>query len=270
MLSQFGAVPKWSKERSAKPSFAGSNPARASMLMRKDKWWYEVPPDSLWYLVGLITSDGCLSADGRHVDITAKDKDFLEKVRQEFKLHSKIREKRNEQNQVSHSLQISSKAFYLFLLSLNLIPRKSKKLGGLIVPEPLFHSFIRGVIDGDGCIRNWIHPQNGREQWSIRIYSGSNLFLQWLSKKIAILYGLYGALHQNQSGNVSVLKYGKMATQRLLILCYSEGSLCLQRKYRKARECIESTTSWSKSKTVRSIARVVEQVDTRDSSGSPL
>lgn len=34
---------------------------------------------NLWYLVGLITSDGCLSKDGRHVDITAKKK-FSKKV----------------------------------------------------------------------------------------------------------------------------------------------------------------------------------------------
>ena len=45
---------------------------------------------NLWYLVGLITSDGCLSSDGRHIDITAKEYEFLEKIKQATGISNKI------------------------------------------------------------------------------------------------------------------------------------------------------------------------------------
>ena len=40
-----------------------------------------ISKELLWYLVGLITADGFLSKDGRHIDITAKDYKFLKKIK---------------------------------------------------------------------------------------------------------------------------------------------------------------------------------------------
>ena len=39
---------------------------------------------NIWYLVGLIASDGYLSSDGRHIDITSIDYEFLKGVRDLF------------------------------------------------------------------------------------------------------------------------------------------------------------------------------------------
>lgn len=44
----------------------------------------------LWYLIGLITTDGCLSSDGRHIDITSKDYEFLREIKDSFGLAIKI------------------------------------------------------------------------------------------------------------------------------------------------------------------------------------
>ena len=51
------------------------------MGARKTFFWEQLPPEKLWYLVGLITSDGCLSSDGRHLEITLKEKEYLEDVK---------------------------------------------------------------------------------------------------------------------------------------------------------------------------------------------
>lgn len=48
---------------------------------------------NLWYLVGLITTDGCLSSDGRHINITSKDEKYLIKLKNELGLNNKIRAK---------------------------------------------------------------------------------------------------------------------------------------------------------------------------------
>lgn len=54
---------------------------------RKD---LKIQGPNLWYLVGLITSDGCLSKDGRHIDITSKDYKFLSKIKDFLGLTIKI------------------------------------------------------------------------------------------------------------------------------------------------------------------------------------
>lgn len=63
-------------------------------------------PDDLWYLVGLITADGCLSSDGRHTDITAKDKDFLQELGARLKISNAIGQKKNGMGLVYRRIQI--------------------------------------------------------------------------------------------------------------------------------------------------------------------
>ena len=65
-----------------------------------------------WYLVGLITSDGCLSSDGRHVDITAKDGEYLETIRKKAGLSCKVGIKNNSRGLEYSRLQISNIGFY--------------------------------------------------------------------------------------------------------------------------------------------------------------
>ncbi|MBU1091000.1 MAG: hypothetical protein KKC42_04065, partial [Candidatus Omnitrophica bacterium] len=128
---------------------------------------------NLWYLVGLITSDGCLCNDGRHVDITSKNHDFLMTLKEQLGLINKVCLKNKYEQHKAYHIQIGNKNFYDFLLSIGLTQHKSLTLGALEIPNQYFVDFLRGVIDGDGCIRGWIHPSNKREQWSLRIYSGS-------------------------------------------------------------------------------------------------
>jgi len=108
---------------------------------------------NLWYLVGLITGDGCLSSDGRHVDITSKDKEFLKGLRDNFRLVNKIGIKNKGTHKQAFRIQISNKNFYEFPLSVGLLPNKSLIVGSLEVPRERFVDFLRGLIDGDGCIR---------------------------------------------------------------------------------------------------------------------
>lgn len=203
----------------------------------------------LWYLVGLIATDGCLSPDGRHVDITAKEYDFLDQIKKAYGFTNKIGIKRNSSGQVSHHIQISNIGFYEFLLALGLTPKKSLTLQGLDIPEECFHDFVRGVIDGDGSIRTWIHPSNGREQWSLRIYSASAAFIQWLEKVIEYRCSAAGRIHRDPRG-VFVLKYGKIAAKRILQICYYDGCVSLDRKAELARLCTASRIGWNKSKTL--------------------
>ena len=113
----------------------------------------------LWYFVGLIATDGNLSSDGRHINVTAKDPFFLEDVKKALGLQNRVTPKPNGKGVISYQIQFSNIIFYNFLLSIGLTPRKSLTPGELQVPEIWFSDFLRGVVDGDGCIGNWLPNQ---------------------------------------------------------------------------------------------------------------
>lgn len=209
---------------------------------------------NLWYLVGLIATDGCLSSDGRHIDITSKDREFLSLLKNSTGITNEIGSKYGLNKKISFRIQIGSKEFYNFLLSIGLTPKKSLTMGALKVQTSFYHDFFRGVIDGDGCVRRWTHPSNGREQWSIRIYSGSRKFLEYLQKESGNVLNVKGALHK-ETDRKWILKFGKMAAREISKQCYYNGCLGLGRKVRLAQECLGSSTGWRSSKTVfRSLA----------------
>ncbi|MFH1829747.1 MAG: hypothetical protein ABH871_03090 [Pseudomonadota bacterium] len=236
-------------------------------------WWQDLKPNILWYLVGLIASDGCLSTDGRHIDITAKEFSYLELIKQCCKIPNKVGKKRNGKGEFVYRIQLSSRSFYCFLTDLGLMPNKSKRLGELNIPKEFFHDFLRGVIDGDGGIRSWQHPKNGVEQWSLRIVSASKPFAEWLKKCCEDYFSVYGRIHGgvSEKSQLWVLKYGKLAAQVLLSRCYyDDKALCLKRKAVMAKRCCAAERGWSTSKTIMK-ARVAELADARDSiNGSAL
>ncbi len=211
----------------------------------------KIEEPNLWYLVGLITSDGCLSSDGRHINITSKEQDFLNNVNQILGAGNRIGTKDKGKINQTYQIQFSNRNFYDFLLSIGLTQNKSLTLGALKVPIQYFVDFLRGLIDGDGCIRRWIHPVNFQQQWSLRISSGSKKFLEWLDGKTKDCLKCYGKIYQhNKKGSVYILKFGKMAAREIVKKCYYEGCFGLDRKIKLANECLISYRGWSRSKTV--------------------
>ena len=200
-------------------------------------------------MVGLITSDGCLSSDGRHIDITSKENEFLQEIKNSLEINNKIGVKFNTKKQEAFHIQIANRNFYDFLLSIGLTQNKSLSLGAIKVPDQYFYDFLRGLIDGDGCIRRWIHPSNNREQWSSRIYSGSGEFIKWLNDTTEALLRIRGRIYR-ETATKWILKYGKMAAREIVKRCYYKDCLGLNRKIKLAKECLDSYRGWSKSKTV--------------------
>jgi|SRR3989344_2238619 len=211
-----------------------------------------IRPEHLWYAVGIIATDGNLSPDKRHIAITSKDICFLQELSLVLGLDCKIGRKSSGSNKdkIYGVLQFSDVNFYKYLLSLGLTPKKSLTLSKLKIPQIRFTDFLRGVIDGDGNIRNWTHPQNGNEQWSLRIVSASEKFSGWLFKQIQdnfrVLGKIYGYRRGPKGNMLYTLKFGKVASKLILAKTYYPGCFSLRRKFDLAQNCLNSAVGWHK------------------------
>lgn len=205
-----------------------------------------VKPKDLWYFVGLLATDGCLSSDGRHIEITSKSKSHLLSVRKALGLKSKVGNKsRGDSNaKIYPRLQFSDIKFYKYLLDLGLTPKKSLTLGKIKVNIKYFSHFLRGVIDGDGCISTWIHKSNLHRQWSLRITSAAPVFIKWLKKEIEKYFCIKGKLYNykyaNKKNDIYILKFGKLPTKVIIRSAYGKKKICcLDRKNKKHYRCLQ-------------------------------
>ncbi len=177
----------------------------------------------LAYVIGLLTSDGNLSPDGRHIAFTSKDLELASIVKRILKLSNKIGKKARGGSKIKkyYVTQFGSVDFYRFLLSIGLTPAKSKTLGKIIVPDRLFSHFLRGCIDGDGNIGEFLHPQSSRPQLRVRLASASDIFMSWIheeTKRHARVDG--GWVYRDQKKSVFTLTFAKKDAIKILRFIY--------------------------------------------------
>ncbi len=202
-------------------------------------------PKIFWYTIGLITTDGNLSKDGRHIDITSKDEKDLKRLKEALGLKCKIGKKNRGQipKKFYSRLAFGDVNFYKELLDIGLTPRKSLSLKSLNIDPNYFCDFLRGVIDGDGCIFTWIHPSNSSRQWSLRIISAAPIFLKWLHSEIENTFNVRGRFyerHNPQRENaIYFIKFGKLASKIILANSYYPKSLAFERKAGQVRRCLQ-------------------------------
>ncbi len=205
-----------------------------------------VKPQHLWYVIGLIATDGNLSKSGRHINITSKNNKHLLSVKKALGLNNnkvtkKSRAKYKEKNY--SFLQFSDVKFYKYLLNIGLTPKKSLTLGELKIDHKYFIDFLRGVIDGDGSISTWIHNTNNNRQWSLRIFSAAPIFIKWLKEKIENYFLVKGKLYYykyaNKKNPIYTLKFGKLPTKVIIKKIYYKNALSLEKKNKQHLLCLQ-------------------------------
>ena len=206
----------------------------------------EILPENLWYIVGYIVADGNLSKSGRHITIVSKDVEHLVKIKSALKIDSKVGmyARGGSKDKKYGRLQFSNVNFYRWLESINIGPNKSLIQGPVDLDFEYVGDFIRGVIDGDGCIRTWKHSSNGLDQWYTSITSASLDLITWLKNLIESTYHIKGRLHTtlvSRKNPIYRIKFGKLASQVLFQKIYYGGCLSLERKRRLAVLCLLDT-----------------------------
>ena len=203
----------------------------------------------LAYAVGLITTDGNLSKDKRHISLTSSDIDLLKTFKRCLNLKVKIG--KNPSNRVgqkqSFRVQFGNVQLYNWLTKVGLCANKTFKVRSISVPDGFFPDFIRGHLDGDGSIITYIdkyntnkNPKYVYERLMVYLMSASFPHVLWLQKRIEKLARVHGSIqikkHPQRKRSCYVLKFSKKESIFLLKWIYYQKRLpCLKRKYEIAK-----------------------------------
>jgi len=192
------------------------------------------------YAIGLLTTDGCLSNDGRHIDLTSNDKEQLENFKKCLNIKNKIGSKISGSGQKTSRIQFGDVNFYKFLLSIGLTSKKSKTINEIDIPKEYFFDFLRGHFDGDGTFYSYWDP---RWKSSFMFYtvftSASKKHILWLRNRLFNYLKIMGHLTKGDEKTVYNLKYAKKDSLKLLKkMYYSKSVVCLSRKRLKIKKAL--------------------------------
>jgi hypothetical protein len=129
-------------------------------------------------------------------------------------------------------VQFSDVLFYEFLLSIGLMPNKSKVVGVVAIPPEYFLNFLLGSFDGDGCTYSYFDP---RWKSSFMFYtvfvSASKEHVLWLQEEVFTRLGIKGHITGGTKRLFFQLRYAKADSLLLLRTLYPKKSTpCLPRK----------------------------------------
>ena len=198
------------------------------------------------YAIGLLTTDGSLSNDGRHINFTSKDEEQINNFRLCLDLKNKIGKKARggETEKKYYVIQFGDVNFYKFLLGIGLIPNKSKTLGELKIPTPYFFDFLRGHFDGDGCFYSYWDPRwKSSFMFYITFLSASKSHTEWIRENIKKSLDIKGHITKSINSSVYQLKYAKAESLKLIPrLYYKKDIICLTRKREKVEKVLATIT----------------------------
>jgi hypothetical protein len=213
---------------------------------------------NLAYALGLLATDGNLSGDGRHMSLVSKDRIQILQFRSILGLRNKIGYTRNKRS-TCYRVQFGNVIFYRWLVRQGFTPAKSLTLGAIKIPDKFFLPFLRGCLDGDGSIANYIDRYNQNKSKSyiyqrlyLRFYSASALHIDWLDKTIVKLTGISGYIAtQKRKNKLYVLGFSKKKADSLLDLIYASPGFFLPRKKKIYTLFLKKKIYWKKRKTLK-------------------
>jgi len=186
------------------------------------------------YAIGLMVSDGNLSPDGRHINFTSKDLELIQLFQESLDIKIHIGKKANSSSKKKSYFvtQFSDVLFYKFLMSIGLMPNKSKSIGEIQVPPQYFFDFLRGSFDGDGCTFSyWDKRWKSSFMFYTCFVSASPPHINWLRQEIHKRIGIRGHITMDGRHILQQLKYAKADSLKLLRkMYYSRNAIFLSRK----------------------------------------
>ncbi|MDP9321447.1 MAG: hypothetical protein M3P16_10180 [Chloroflexota bacterium] len=187
--------------------------------------------DRLAYAVGLAATDGNLSGDRRHLTFDSNDAELVELFLQCVGRPIRYGPRKTRTGGIAYRAAFSDVELYRWLMSVGLTPAKSLTLGGIDVPDTFLLPVVRGLLDGDGSVVNFVHAPTKRlypnyryERLAAQFNSASRAHLQWLRARLEPIVRTRGYVEvtppKPPRHEFNVLRYGKYASIELFKQLY--------------------------------------------------
>lgn len=203
---------------------------------KQDKNYFKKQSSNMAWLLGFIAADGCVSSTRNLISIVVakRDKEILEKIKNELSLENPIKEFETKDGFESCSLKWTCQEHKKDLKEYGIIPNKTFTLQ---IPEKLNHKFfidyLRGYFDGDGSV-NFINVNGKKKYTALRwqVCSGNKAILEWFINTLEKDYSIPSVKIQTRLGKnpLFYFQYSTNATKKIFEILYAENSLSLKRK----------------------------------------
>lgn len=221
-------------------------------LNLKENYFETINTEEKAYLLGLFFTDG--SVGGRkhnqiRIELQYSDFSLVFKIKQILNVNSEIiiSQRKNKNGTISTSclLAFNSSKMANDLKKYGIIPNKTYLTKHLpCISKNLLPHFLRGLIDGDGCIYT---NKNFNKKYSKYYYKKVLYFCNY-NKSVCEDFREYIKilLKEKEIPKVSAQKSGYRVTftkkeqvKKILNLLYKNSNIYLQRKYNRAKELFE-------------------------------
>lgn len=210
-----------------------------------DKYFNDIVTPNQAYWLGFIYADGWISSCSRHyefaIELQREDEYILKALNKELggnhlitQRHKKmtICNNTHESESFTSVLRVNSKEIVFGLNKNGIDFNKTKTSTIPIVSDDLFSDFLRGYIDGDGCIHRIKENILG-----VHITSANKCGLEYIKNKLENLYGITSALYSEDIKKYKTKYRLYIFKQRhvkelLDIIYYNKDSIKLDRKYK--------------------------------------
>ena len=212
-----------------------SNKNRAT---KKDETYFQNQSHNMAWILGFIAADGTIRKNSNEIKIglAIKDKEILEKIREELKIPAIVKEYTNTQGYDCCTLAWTCEQHKKDLALYHLIPAKTFQLKppSDVLKREYWIDYIRGYFDGDGSV-NLLKNSNGRGNGNLRwqVCSATKEILDWI---VDFFYEEYGIKKVNilcdttRQQPLYYFQYSSVATRQIYKILYTSDSLFLKRK----------------------------------------
>lgn len=189
------------------------------------------------YFIGLLLTDGSITPgkNGRspviRIELSEADEEVLRQFQYEIQSDAGITyNKRKDRENGTVSITLRSEKMAEDLSVFGIVPNKTYVTDRLPdgIPKEYIPAFLRGVIDGDGSI----YYSNGR--WHISFTTHFKSVAEDFERLCSELIGKEKHMNVTLHNDVFKVTYNGIYASRLAKICYSNATIGLLRKLRRA------------------------------------